>query len=70
MHTCNSNENCEAKADQEQHEHQDEMSFRQSVEPHGGQPEKEIHLELKHTQTFCSAQSIRDKQTCSIFAQC
>ena len=36
--TCNPNEDSEGKADQEQHEDQDKMSFRQGVEPHGGQP--------------------------------
>lgn len=36
--TCDSDEDCEAEADQEHHKNQDEMSFRQSVEPHGGQP--------------------------------
>lgn len=50
-HTCNPNEDCEAKADQEQHEDQDKMSFGQGVEPHGGQSVTERHaLELTHTQ--------------------
>lgn len=35
-HTCNTNEDCEAEADQEHHEDQDKMSFRQGVEPHWG----------------------------------
>lgn len=36
-HTCNSNEDCECKANQEYHEDQDKMSFWQGVEPHGSQ---------------------------------
>lgn len=35
-YTCDPNEDCEAEADQEHHEDQDKMSFRQGVEPHGG----------------------------------
>lgn len=36
--TCNTNEHCEAKADQEHHKDQDKVSFRQRVKAHGGQP--------------------------------
>lgn len=43
-HTCNPNEDCKAKADQEKHEDQDKMSFGQGVEPHGGQSVKWRHL--------------------------
>lgn len=35
--TCDPDEDCEGKADQEQHEDQDKMSFGQGVEPHWGQ---------------------------------
>ena len=35
--TCNTNEDCEAKADQENDKDQDEVSFGESVEPHGRQ---------------------------------
>lgn len=38
IHTCNSNEDCEAKTYQEHHENQDKMSFGQGVETHGSQP--------------------------------
>lgn len=51
-HTCDPNEDCEGKADQEQHEDQDEMPFRQGVEPHGGQSVTRRHLlEFTHTHT-------------------
>lgn len=49
--TCDPNEDCDCKADQEQHEDQHKMPFRQSVEPHGGQSITGRHyFELKHKQ--------------------
>lgn len=50
-HTCYTNEDSEAEADQEHHEDQDKMSFGQGVEPHGGQSVTGRHTHNVNTHT-------------------
>lgn len=64
-HTCGPNEDCEGKADQEQNEDQDEMPFRQGVEPHGGQSVTRRHLLRVYTHILITKTTTREleKQT-------